>query len=333
MKQTITQTQELADLIIRYDHIVLTTHRQCDGDGLGCELALYYALKKMGKSVKVINVDGTPKKYKFLEPDLHIQYFDKNPELPPQIELVLVFDTNDERIIEPLFSALKSKDPLIFFIDHHPLLQNGPRPETESYIDMSAASTGEIVFELIQKLGVSFDSQIATALYTSVTFDTQMYRFIRNSPRPHLVAAELLRHSVNTEEVHRHLFSHQTIKKIAFISKIFSQIDYFADGKLAFVALTLEDMNYFGLDFDEVRDVTDQIMTIDSIEIALVIRQDKPNIMKVSLRSKGVYEVLSAAEKIGGGGHWYASGGTYVGPLEDAKKILINHLQNQISNR
>ena len=321
----------IAQHIQKAQDIVLTTHRQCDGDGLGCELALFHALKKTGKTVSIINVDVTPKKYRFLNPDSYIQYFDQNSQLPEKVDLVLVFDTNDERLVEPLFSQLKATGAVVLFVDHHPLLNNGPRPEAHSYINMEAASTGEVVFDLIQLLKIPLDTEVAKALYTSVTFDTQLYRFIRNSPKSHLVAAELLKYAVNAEEVHRHLFSHQTVNKIAFMAKIFSNIEYHAEGALACVILSYEDMQTFQLQFDEVRDVTDQIMSIESIEIALVIRQDSRNHMKVSLRSKGVTEVLSAAESIGGGGHWYASGGSYTGELHDLKTKMIQHLESNLN--
>jgi len=320
----------IAQHIQKAQKIVLTTHHQCDGDGLGCELALYFALKKIGKIVSVINVDGTPKKYRFLNPDDHIQYFDKNPTLPESIDLVLIFDTNDERLVEPLFSKLKSTGAKILFVDHHPLLTNGPRPDVKSFIQTEAASTGEIVFDLINLLRIPLDVDIAKALYTSVTFDTQLYRFIRSSPKSHLVAAELLKFSIDAEEIHRHLFSHQTVNKIAFMAKLFGNIEYYANGSLACVVMGVEDLENFQLEFDEVRDVTDQVMSIESIEVALVIRQDSRDQMKVSLRSKGIIEVLSIAESLGGGGHWYASGGSFKGELSALKQGLLDRLNQNI---
>ncbi|MCS6837981.1 MAG: DHHA1 domain-containing protein, partial [Bdellovibrionaceae bacterium] len=179
---------------------------------------------------------------------------------------------------------------------------------------------------IIRLLKIPLDPQIAKALYTSVTFDTQLYRFIRNSPKSHLIAARLLRYDIQPEEVHRHLFSHQTVDKIEFLAKVFSNIEYYSNGILACVTLSKKDLDYHRLTFDEVRDITDQIMSIESIEVALVIRQDTEQSFKVSLRSKGIIEVLSAAESIGGGGHWYAAGGNYVGQLTTLKSHLINHL-------
>jgi bifunctional oligoribonuclease and PAP phosphatase NrnA len=320
----------IAQHIHRAQDIVLTTHRQCDGDGLGCELALYHALKKIGKNVSIINMDSTPKKYRYLNPDSYIQYLDQNPTLPESMDLCLIFDTNDERLVEPLFSRLKVLDVPLLFIDHHPLLTHGPRPDIQSFINMEAASTGEVVFDLIQLLNIPLDQEIARALYTSITFDTQLYRFIRNSPKSHTIAAELLNFPIEPEMIHRHLFSHQTVNKISFMAKLFSNIEYYAEGRLACAVMSKEDMDHFQLDYDEVRDVTDQIMSIDSIEIALVIRQDAPNKMKVSLRSKGTTEVLSVAESIGGGGHWYASGGGYTGHIQDLKRNIITQLETSI---
>jgi phosphoesterase RecJ-like protein len=95
----------IAERIRNASTIILSTHRQCDGDGLGAELGLYHALKLAGKNVKVINVDSTPKKYRFLNPDTHIQYFENNQKFEAA-DLALIFDTNDERLIEPLFSEL-----------------------------------------------------------------------------------------------------------------------------------------------------------------------------------------------------------------------------------
>jgi len=322
----------IAQQIQQANSIVLTTHRQCDGDGLGCELALYYALKKIKKNVLIINIDATPKKYQFLNPDHYIQYYDSNPNLPTSIDLVLIFDTNDERLVEPLYSHLKQKNTKIIFIDHHPLLQKGPRPNSDSFIDMTAASTGEVVFSLIKLLQIPLDTKIAQALYTSITFDTQLYRFIRNSPNSHLIAAELLTYTIEPETIHRNLFSYQTVNKIAYMAKVLGNIEYYGNGKLACVLITQEDLKNYKLNFDEVRDITDQIMSIASIEAAIVIRQDGPFQLKVSLRSKGAIEVLSTAESIGGGGHWYASGGSYQGDLYDLKNILIKNLEVHLQN-
>ncbi|MCB0350942.1 MAG: hypothetical protein KDD38_07150, partial [Bdellovibrionales bacterium] len=108
--------------------ILLSTHKQCDGDGLGAMLGLYHALKKAGKKVRVVAVDEIPKKYKFLEFDKYLERFD---ELKTEIEptdLAMIFDTNDRRLVEPLYTRLEKQCDNIIFIDHHPILNQGPEP-------------------------------------------------------------------------------------------------------------------------------------------------------------------------------------------------------------
>lgn len=315
--------KKLAQQISNAKSIVLTTHRQCDGDGLGAQLALFFALKKINKDVRVINVDRTPKKYRFLTPDQWIQYFDQNSELPKQVDLVLIFDTNDERLVEPLYSALKARNARFIFLDHHPVLNHGPKPSAESFIDISAASTGELAYKLIQELGIPLDRQISRAIYTSITFDTQLYRFIRNSPTSHLIAAELLKHDIDPEEVHRHLFAHQTVNKMAFLARALAQIEYFCDGRVALLKLRDADILQFQLEPDESRDVIDMIMAIEDLEAAAMFREDAPNEFKVSLRSKGLVEVLPLAESLGGGGHVFAAGAYYKGDYEQMKAQVV----------
>lgn len=277
----------------------------------------------MGKQVQIINVDSTPYKYRFLKPNTHITYFDQTTQIDAKSDLVIIFDTNDERLLEPLFSVLKNQTNKVIFVDHHPILTNGPKPSPESWIDTTCASTGEMAYRLIKELGVALDKEIATALYTSITFDTQLYRYIRNSPISHLIAAELLGHNIDTEEVHRHLFGNHTINKIKFLAMALGQIEYHESNLIAFLKIRDEDMTHFNLEMDESRDIIDMIMNIECIEIAILIREDAPNSFKISLRSKGRVEILPVCESIGGGGHGYSAGAFIKGEYNEIKSKII----------
>lgn len=322
--------KQLAQRIMKAKTLLLSTHRQCDGDGLGAELALAFALRKIGKTVWVVNVDSTPKKYRFLKPDQWIQYYEQDSRLPEQIDLTLIFDTNDERLLEPLFPELKKRSRGIAFIDHHPILSQGPMPTAESFIDVKAASTGELAHRIIRELQIPLDREIARCLYTSITFDTQLYRFIRNSPNSHRIAAELLEFDIDPEEIHRHLFGNQTVQKMAFLARALGQIEYFADGRLAVLKLRDQDLFHYNLEPDESRDVIDLLMTIESLEAAALFREDAPGQYKLSLRSKGEIEVLSVAESLGGGGHVHAAGCFLRGPYEKFKDLVVRELTQKL---
>ena len=322
--------QRVVDLIHKSENILLSTHRQCDGDGLGAELAVFYALKKIGKNVRIVNVDGTPRKYHFLDSEQHIAFFSENTTLPEKVDLFLVFDTNDERLVEPLFSAVLKMKPAMAFIDHHPVLKMGPAPSPESWIDTRAASTGEMSYMLIKGLQIPLDRQIARALYTSITFDTQLYRFIRNSPVSHQIAAELLTHDIAPEEIHRGLFGNQTVHKMAFLAKALGQIEYFAEGRLALLKIRDADLFHYNLEPDDSRDVVDMVMNIETLEAAVLFREDSPDEYKVSLRSKGHIEVLEVAEGLGGGGHPFSAGAQIHGDFQTLKLQVVEALAKKL---
>src|SRR5687767_15079165 len=154
----------LAKKIHKAKRIVLSTHRESDGDGIGCEIALYLALKKSGKDVRILNVDRVPKKYEFLKVTKEMQYYEEKHSPLKPTDMGLIFDTNDHRLLSPLFEELEKKCDEIVFIDHHPELLQGPRPTAGSLLLTDAASTGEIVYQIINELSIPLDEHIAEAL-------------------------------------------------------------------------------------------------------------------------------------------------------------------------
>lgn len=317
--------------------VVLSTHRHCDGDGLGAELAVFHALRKMGKAVRILNVDQAPAKYAFLETHKWVDVFVPGSTALEATDLALIMDTNDGRLVEPLFSELKLRAREVCFIDHHPVLAHGPGPTAGSLIDVSAASTGELCYHLIKRLGVELDSQIARALYTALVFDTQLFRFVKGDPSSHLMAAELLQHERQPEEIHRHLFANYTAEKMTLLLRALSRVEYLLGDRIAFVPMRAADFTSettastgAGLDRDDSGDVIDQIMNVGSVEVAALLREDGPDTFKLSLRSRGTIEVLSLAERFGGGGHRFASGAHLTGKFEDLRTQILQALEKSV---
>jgi phosphoesterase RecJ-like protein len=321
---------EMAQKLLSARSVVLSTHRHCDGDGLGAQLALYHGLKKAGKTVRVLNVDPPPKKYAFLDTDKLIEVFGQGAKPLEPTDLALILDTNDGRLVEPLFTELKNKCKETLFIDHHPVLIQGPAPTVGSLIDIAAASTGELCFHLLRILKIPLDASIARALYTSVVFDTQLFRYVKSHPSSHLMAAELLAFEREPELVHRKLFANYTVEKLAFLTRSLTEVEYLAEDRIAFIPVRAAAFLGGGLDRDESGDIIDTVINIGTVEIAALLREDGPGLFKLSLRSKGTVEVLSLAEKFGGGGHRYASGAHLKGEFSEIRESLIKCLHQLV---
>ncbi len=319
----------ITDAIKNAQTILLTTHKQCDGDGLGAQLGIYHALKSIGKDVRVLNVDSTPTKYRFLKPDDHIQYFDGHFDPIKPTDIALVFDTNDKRLLAPLYSELEKKCKNIFFIDHHPVLKAGPEPTPGSLINTEAASTGEIAFDIVKSLNIPLNRDIARAIYTSIAFDTQLFRYMRNSYRSHEIAAELLKHEKEPSLIHRQMFGNYTAKKLKYLSKVLSEMEFFYDDRLVFLQIKADELTQIGLDPEDTRDLVDMMMNIETIEVGALIRENNDGSFKVSLRSKGPVEVNSLAESLDGGGHNFSAGASTRLNGDDLRLQIINHFKNR----
>jgi phosphoesterase RecJ-like protein len=322
--------KKMAEKLLAARSVVLSTHRQCDGDGLGAQLALFHALKKSGKQVRVLNVDLPPKKYSFLETDRWIEVFGQGAPALETTDLALILDTNDGRLVEPLFTELKAKCKETLFIDHHPVLNQGPAPTYGSLIDIAAASTGELCFQLLHLMKIPLDASIARALYTSVVFDTQLFRYVKSDPGSHLMAAELLAFEKEPELVHRKLFANYTVEKLKFLMRSLSDVEYLASDRIAFIPVRAAAFAGEGLDRDESGDIIDTVMNVTTIEVAALLREDGPGLFKLSLRSKGNFEVLTLAENFGGGGHRFASGAHLKGEFSVLREQLVKSLHSLV---
>ena len=89
--------KKINEIIISCSKILLTTHENPDGDGLGSEVAMYHHLIEIGKDVKIINCSITPAMFDYINLNDCIETYDENNHLDwiKECELVVVFDVGD----------------------------------------------------------------------------------------------------------------------------------------------------------------------------------------------------------------------------------------------
>ncbi len=316
----------LATTIQNSNNILLTTHRCCDGDGLGSLLGMYHGLKKINKTVRAVTVDAVSKKYKFLSPEKYTESFDnlKTPIEPT--DLALIFDTNDERLIQPLFKELKQKCKNIIFVDHHPLLTKGPQP-TAHLTDTSAASTGEISYSLLKQMNIPLDTHIATAIYTSILFDTQRFHFIKHSALSYKICAETYPYVEDNHIIYSYLFDIQSKEKMNMLSKAIHKIEYLYKDQVAVLELSHQEMFKYHLDMSDACDFIDIALGIVSVKLAVLIMSMPNNTYRLSFRSKN-WDVSQLAEHFKGGGHKNSSGATLVNCTKSPKADILKVIKD-----
>lgn len=286
-------------------NILLTTHKSCDGDGLGSELAIFYCLEHLGKNVRIVHQEELHVRYKFIDRENRVAGFDPNLDFKP--DLILAFDTNDHRMIEPVYSHYKN-DCEIIFLDHHALLVKGPSPTENSIVDSTAASTGEMTYKLVKALGVPMNKKIAEALYTSIAFDTHVFKFIRSSQASFQIANELMNFGIDCTWIHRMLFANYSASKVQFLGMALEHIEFSHNNKVGLLMIPNEIIKATEVEAEEIHDLVDFILGVNTCEIAVVARELHKNHFRISFRSKGKIKVLELAERFGGGGHELACG-------------------------
>ena len=316
-----TSKSELFKILSEFSSFVITTHKNCDGDGLGAGLALYHSLKQKGKKVDFLTLDEPSSKYHFLDPEKNIQTFHKNSTPLQKDSLLIAVDTNDSQLIEPLFSSSKNQ---VLFIDHHPLLinLNSQNKKIRYFIDTKASSTGEIIFYLMKDFGITFNEKIATALYTSIVFDTKMFRSIKNSSVPFAISAELIPYISDVNVIYNHLFKNLSINKLNLFSEL-KDVEYYFQNSFSLLSLTKEVIKKHEAGIGEACELLDLIMNINSVKAAVLIFESEQG-FKLSFRSADK-SILSIAEKFDGGGH-HLSGGAFVQNqnLEEIKTRILS---------
>jgi bifunctional oligoribonuclease and PAP phosphatase NrnA len=313
----------LVDKISSSKNILLTTHKSCDGDGLGSELAVYYCLEQMNKNVKIVHQEVLHDRYKFIDKEQRVKKFDPTLDFVPDV--IIAFDTNDHRIIEPVYSHYKDKCEIIF-VDHHALLVKGPNPTENSIVDSDAASTGEMTYKLIKALGVPMNQKIAEALYTSIAFDTHVFKFIRNSQASFQIANELMNYNIDCTWIHRMLFANYSANKVKFLGLALKDIEFSHDNQVGLLMIPHSIIQSTQVEAEEIHDLVDYILGVNTCEIAVVARELEKNQFRLSFRSKGKYKVLPLAEKFDGGGHELACGAFVNSESTPLKEKLIKGL-------
>ncbi len=307
--------------------IWLSTHKNADGDGLGSEIALYHALKKNNYRVKIIHNDSVPARYQFLLAG--IETFDAakidHSIIGPQ-DLAIIFDTHDPKLCSPLFEILQQSKSNIMFVDHHVVFSK--KIEGLFYnINEQASCTGEIVLEMIRQLEIPLDAQMATALYTSLLFDTQNFKLQRDSIKVFDMAKELIMAGAVHNDIYSHLFDNWSVNKMNYLSKLITDIDY-RNNQFAIINITKADLKEFNLSTDDVSDLVDLFMLVKNLAGSIVVREEAHNYFKLSFRSRS-FEILSWAREFGGGGHLYSAGAW----VHDSVENILTKIHAQIDSK
>ena len=308
--------------ILNAKRIVLTTHINPDGDGLGSEAALAGWLRDRGKNVVIINDSATPSVYRFLDPEQHIMHFDaaRDAAAIAGADLIIILDTNHTSRLRGMEPFVISSPAKKICIDHH----LDPAPFATLYLlDDDATSTGEIVYRLLTSVnGQDLSPGVAEALYCAIMTDTGSFRYPRVDPETFRICAHLIERGADPVRVYANVFEQWSGGRIRLLGEMLAGLQTEYGGRLAHVTVTREMLARTGTMEDDTDNFTTFPMSVEGVRVGILFLELQKGV-KISFRSKGEIPINELAKEFGGNGHRNAAGAR----LEDGS---LSHIKENV---
>jgi bifunctional oligoribonuclease and PAP phosphatase NrnA len=291
-------------------------HVRPDGDCIGSELALAYALKNEGKKVTCWNEDPVPDKLRFLDPEKLFQ----RPHRGEEFDCVIATDCASFERLGKCGPAVEKRKVLIN-IDHH---QSNTRYGDINWVSALEASTGELIYKLLLAANWPIKPEIADCLFTAVSTDTGSFQYPTTKPLTYHTAGELVKRGANLAKICDEVYQSHPLSRVRLLRHLYSKFRLTHNDQIAYLWLKKKDFARAGAETEESEGLIDHIRDIKPVEVACVFEELEPELTRISLRSKSEKEnVNEIAAMFGGGGHKAAAGARIPGrPLSVQRRVV-----------
>jgi len=302
--------QQTAAFLREHDNFLILMHASPDGDTLGCGTALCGALQRLGKHAKAVCPEKYPARFDYMFEAV------KPEDFKP--ETIVCVDVADSKLLGEMKEI---GDKAALCIDHH--VSNTEYAE-RTLVKPDAAAACEIVYEVINALGVPFDRQLANSIYTGLATDTGCFKFSNTTPQTHVIAAEMIKLGADFAAINYVMFDLKTHGRITLEQEALKGIRYFAEKHVALITVPLALVESIpDIDNDDIGALANIPRQIAGVDIGISVKEKKPGVFKASLRSSERVDVSLIAQQFGGGGHKRAAGCTFdKGTIEQAAETI-----------
>lgn len=285
--------------ILEARDIVISGHLNPDGDSIGSILSLGLGLERLGKAVYMVSYEGVPKRYRQLPGANRII---RHTSISP--DLAISVDCGTKEMLGGAFDIFE-KAKLILEIDHHEYRRAFG---DIILVDHKAAAVGELIYTILTYLNVGITKEIALNILTSIIVETNSFRLPNIRPLTFDICARLIKLKVDFYKLVNTVFWSKSRESAILLGICLSRSRFLKNGRMAWSIIREEDFDMVGGKDEDVNPVVDEIRSIKDVEIAILFREKKNSLFRVSLRSKGRINVASLAETFNGGGHFDAAG-------------------------
>lgn len=314
-------SKAIGDLLLHAESFLITSHIDPDGDAIGCQLAIYSVLKRLGKRVKVVSEDSVPAAFAFIEGSGEIL---TEPVEPCEVAVVV-----DSGSLDRVGSAkdIVLKCSTVVNIDHH---GSNDYFGHHNLVITDAGACGEILYELLTGLGITLTTGEAEALYVAILSDTGCFRFPTTKSGTLRAAASLLDIGVKPYHVASEIFWKRSPAALKLLSSALATIEITHNGSIASMEVTQRMYEATGGNSRDTEGFTNYPRSIRGVKVGILLREIGNGRFRVSLRSRSEHAIDGVAKSFGGGGHPTAAGFRIEGDLQEIKSDLRDHIYNTV---
>lgn len=300
--------------------VLLTSHRNPDGDAIGSELALAELARSFGVEPVIVNRDQASVTLSELPGMETIVVADALPrDFPSGYDLAITVECPE--LDRCGFEGLDQIP--ILNIDHH--LANPAYGEI-NYLDEEAPAVGEMVWKMYKTAGVQPTTDTAVNTFVALTTDTGDFRYSNARPRAFTAAAEMVEAGADPPTVSEWVHDGRTVASVRLLGEALKTLRFLCNGRLASLAVDEAAFARAGADSNDTEEIINIPRAISGVEAVVFCKQWEPGVVKVSLRSRRDVDVRSVAASFGGGGHTNAAGCAIKSDLETARTRLETSL-------
>ena len=316
--------EKILEVIRNAGHCVVATHVQPDGDALGSLLAMADMLEQMGKKVFAYLEEPISHLYSFL-PDSRALSTDID-ELQAFVDeaggdlCAIALDCGEADRMGVCQRQFLRISPFVV-IDHHLSHQNFG---DYRWVDPQRSSTGEMVYEIGEALGQTPTYKGAFSLYVAICTDTGSFRYECTGARTFEIAGRLVALGVNPNQVANLIYDNYSPERLDLMQRVLATLELCEKQQVACIHVTRDMFEQSGALVQDVEGFVEYPRSIRSVKVAVFVKENRSDIISVSLRAKGEFNVASIAKQFGGGGHRNAAGCKFPADSIDSvrKKVI-----------
>jgi phosphoesterase RecJ-like protein len=312
--------EEVAALLREGDDFLITAHVNTDGDSVASSLALLTMLTALGKDSSVVLQDPAPENFAFLPRINEIVAATEAPSRSARFAAVLDCpDLERTGAVRDLLAA----DVRLVNVDHH---LGNTLFGSANLVALNVSSTSELLYHLAQHLELDIDQNLAELLYTGILFDTGGFRYSLATATTLEVAADLVHHGARLDVIADHVFNSSSFDQVKMMGKAIESLELAEDGRVAVLHLSEQETKTANAD-----EAVNYGLRIRGVEVTLLLKQDRHEHYRVSLRSRAQVDVNQVAAAFGGGGHSRASGCRLDGGRQQVIDALLWEIKKQLN--